>query len=107
MSVAAYWKWMKMISVFIFISANILGQSEYKLSVEKISGSIYLFKPSTQCKDIVDANCIAIIGIDAISIIDGHQRGGMIKEMISTLKGISKLPVRYIINTHFHGDHSF
>lgn len=50
-------------------------------------------------------NVTALIGGDGILIVD-TDHDWMAPKIDAALKTLSDQPVRYVINTHFHGDHS-
>jgi quinoprotein relay system zinc metallohydrolase 2 len=81
------------------------------LRVDQIAPGVYVH--IGQHKDFEDAydgdiaNIGFVIGTDAVAVIDtgGSYAVGMaLKE---ALRGITRLPIRYVINTHVHPDHVF
>lgn len=49
-------------------------------------------------------NITALVGDDGILIVDSDE-AWMAPKIAAALKTLSDQPVRYVINTHFHGDH--
>lgn len=49
-------------------------------------------------------NITALVGDEGILIVDSDE-AWMAPKIDAALKTLSSLPVRYVINTHFHGDH--
>ncbi|CAH0192994.1 Hydroxyacylglutathione hydrolase [Massilia sp. Bi118] len=81
------------------------------LRVEQVAPGVYVhFGQHQDFEDGYDgdiANIGFVIGSDAVAVIDtgGSWRVGMaLKEALRTL---TRLPVRYVINTHAHPDHVF
>jgi quinoprotein relay system zinc metallohydrolase 2 len=81
------------------------------LHVDQVAPGVYVH--IGQHKDFEDgydgdiANIGFVIGLDAVAVIDtgGSYAVGMaLKE---ALRGITQLPIRYVINTHVHPDHVF
>jgi len=81
------------------------------LHIEQVAPGVYVH--IGQHKDFDDgydgdiANIGFIVGTEAVAVIDtgGARAVGMaLKE---ALRGITELPVRYVINTHGHPDHVF
>jgi cyclase len=49
----------------------------------------------------------AIIEMDSYLIVVDANYPGRAKELLQIVKGLSKKPVRYVFDTHAHGDHSY
>src|SRR6267378_2580175 len=74
--------------------------SKLQIKVTKVSGSIYMLEGA-------GGNIAASIGEDGIVIVD-DQFAPLAEKIQASLKslGITDKPVRFVINTHYHGDHS-
>jgi glyoxylase-like metal-dependent hydrolase (beta-lactamase superfamily II) len=53
-----------------------------------------------------DSNVVVIEGRDAILIVDAPTSRSAIETVITEIRRRSKTPVRYVVNTHWHGDHT-
>ena len=53
------------------------------------------------------ANAGIIIGKDGIVVIDTLVSAKEAKKFIKDIKTISKKPIKYVVNTHYHLDHTF
>ena len=72
--------------------------SKVQIKVTKVAGSIYMLEGA-------GGNIGASVGDDGIVIVD-DQYAPLAEKIQAALKGITDKPVRFIINTHFHGDHT-
>lgn len=91
----------------LFLPLHVFAQpGVHNLTTRKLTDSIYVFEPNTQCKDIVDGNVTAIIGSKGVVLVDVPQRGPFVKEVTKRLSNLTSLPVAYIVITHWHNDHS-
>jgi cyclase len=50
-------------------------------------------------------NITVAVGSDGIIMVDG-QFAPLSEKIMAAIKAISPLPIKYMINTHFHGDHT-
>ncbi len=50
-------------------------------------------------------NITIAVGSDAIIMVDG-QFAPLSEKIKAAIKAISPLPIRYLVNTHYHGDHT-
>lgn len=74
--------------------------SKVEIKVAKVSGNIYMLEGA-------GGNIAASVGEDGIVIVD-DQFAPLADKIQAALKnlGITNKPVRFVINTHYHGDHT-
>ena len=74
--------------------------SKVEIKVTKVSGNIYMLEGE-------GGNIAASVGVDGIVIVD-DQFAPLADKIQSALKNlkITDKPVRFVINTHYHGDHT-
>src|SRR5712691_1939665 len=74
--------------------------SKVQIKVTKVSGNIYMLEGE-------GGNIAASVGEDGIVIVD-DQFAPLAEKIQAALKDlkITDKPVRFVINTHYHGDHS-
>ena len=53
----------------------------------------------------VQGNSLAVIGRDSVLVVDTGQFPELTRRMIADIRRFSDKPVRYVVNTHWHGDH--
>ena len=54
----------------------------------------------------VGSNSAIIINDNDVTLVDSHISPAAAWVLLDELKSITTKPVRYVINTHFHYDHS-
>jgi cyclase len=72
--------------------------SKVQIKVTKVAGNVYMLEGA-------GGNIGASVGDDGIVVID-DQFAPLADKIQAALKGITDKPVRFIINTHYHGDHT-
>jgi len=74
--------------------------SKVEIKVTKVSGNIYMLQGA-------GGNIAASVGEDGIVIVD-DQFAPLADKIQAALKnlGVTDKPVRFVINTHYHGDHT-
>ena len=74
--------------------------SKIEIKVTKVSGNIYMLEGQ-------GGNIAASVGEDGIVIVD-DEFAPLAEKIQAALKklGITDKPVRFVINTHYHGDHT-
>jgi cyclase len=95
--------------VMLLVSAFLAGEglraqnqdfSKVEIKVTKVSGNIYMLEGE-------GGNIAASVGEDGIVIVDDQfaPLADKIQAALNNLK-ITDKPVRFVINTHYHGDHT-
>ena len=74
--------------------------SQPKATVEKVVGNIY----KITCTDQSSANVVALIGDDGTLLVDAGYVSTK-DTLFSVLKTLGNKSLRFVINTHAHGDH--
>jgi glyoxylase-like metal-dependent hydrolase (beta-lactamase superfamily II) len=88
--------------LFLIVTGTVNGQerdfSKVEMKVTHVAGSIYMLEGA-------GGNIAASVGEDGIVIVD-DQYAPLAEKIRAALKGIADKPVRFVINTHYHFDHT-
>ncbi len=93
--------------ITVLIAACSPALAEQKLS--KISDNVYAYVGSTDdsSSNNFGANAGVIIGEDAVLVIDTLISDQKAKAFIKEIRSLTDKPIRFVVNTHFHADHSY
>jgi glyoxylase-like metal-dependent hydrolase (beta-lactamase superfamily II) len=72
--------------------------SKVEIKVTKVAGSVYMLQG-------FGGNIGVSVGDDGILIVD-DQYAPLADKIKAALKGIADKPVKFVLNTHWHGDHT-
>src|SRR2546423_2862862 len=93
---------MRSFILFFFVAAAAAAQerdfSKVEVKASKVAGNVYVLTGS-------GGNIGATVGDDGVAIID-DQFAPLAPKIQAALKQLSPKPVRFVINTHWHGDHT-
>lgn len=95
------------ISLF-YVSLMIWGEDAPKL--QKISDHVYAYVGITNASPSANsfgANAGLVVGKDAALVIDTLVSAKDAKRFLSDIKKVTDKPVKYVVNTHYHLDHSW
>lgn len=93
----------KIVALLLFLTPALVAAQDEDLSkvqikVTKVAGSVYMLEGA-------GGNIGASVGDDGIVVVD-DQYAPLAEKIQAALKGVTDKPVRFIINTHYHGDHT-
>jgi cyclase len=69
-----------------------------QITTQKVAGSVYMLKGA-------GGNIGVTVGEDGIIIID-DQYAPLAPKIVDAIRAISDKPLRFVLNTHYHGDHT-
>jgi cyclase len=85
-----------LLTTFAFAQDN--DFSKVQIKVTKVAGNIYMLQGA-------GGNIAASVGDDGIVVVD-DQYAPLADKIQAALKGITDKPIRFVINTHYHEDHT-
>ena len=89
-------------NVLLLIAVSIHGQqrdfSQVQIKATKVAGNVYMLEGS-------GGNIGVSVGADGILIVD-DQFAPLADKIRAALKGLNQGKLRFILNTHWHGDHT-
>lgn len=89
------------LSLFLLVTASAFGQRDFstvEVKPTKVAGSVWMLVGA-------GGNIGVSVGDDGIVMID-DQYAPLAPKIEAALKTITNKPVRFILNTHYHGDHT-
>src|SRR5580658_409128 len=75
-----------------------------EFGVHRVAGNVYMLDRGTSDSD-GGANIAVLVGGDGLVLVDAKEEP-LHQMVLGALKQISDKPVRYVIDTHCHGDHT-
>ena len=99
----------QLISFLLIINASSIyaqHSDPFTYEIKKVMDNIYLAYRPEPLRFAVEGNVTIIINDEDVVVIEstGTPKGG--KQIVNEIKKLTNKPVRYLINTHGHGDHT-
>src|SRR5579871_656990 len=77
------------------------AQQTPPVAVKKVADDLYFFF------DYAGSNSVFLVTDDGVLVIDTRQHPRAGQELIAEIRKVTNKPIRWVINSHFHGDHTF
>src|SRR5512133_2657489 len=90
--------------LIIILSAGVFAGSP-AFKIVKVAEGVYAAIRTEPPGLTVNANIVFIINDDDVVVVDTTLTPGTARETIAALRPLTKKPVKYVINTHWHDDH--
>jgi len=75
-----------------------------KLEVQRVAEGVYAVTHPAE-RRIDDSTATIILLDDGVLVVDTQNAPGTARAVIAEIRKLTALPVRYVVNTHWHGDH--
>ena len=98
-----------MLLILVIVGSVLMHHEASAQGLTKVTDGVYSYadiKNSSPANSF-GANAGIIIGKDGIIVVDTLISAKEAKRFIRDIKAISKKPVKYVVNTHYHLDHTF
>jgi cyclase len=81
--------------------AETAGSDLFEL--KKVGDGVYAAIAAPRYK--VNCNAAVIVTNDGVVVVDSHSKPSAARALYKEIQGITKQPIRKVVNTHFHWDH--
>ena len=93
-----------LILLFLLISLSAFCADTPDFTIKKIGDGVYAAISPDRSK--AGSNAGFIVGSNGVAVVDTFVGVEPAKELLAEIRKVTTLPVRYVINTHYHLDHT-
>jgi cyclase len=91
--------------VFLTLCNALAGAADSaSFTVKKIGEGVYAAVSPDHSK--AGSNAGFIVGGNGVAVVDSFTDEGSAKELLAEIRKVTDLPIRYVVNTHYHLDHT-
>ncbi|MCI5177967.1 MAG: MBL fold metallo-hydrolase [Candidatus Electrothrix sp. AW3_4] len=95
---------MKKVFMLVFLIVTLVTSAAADIHLKKITEKVYVY---TDTQSGLGVNAGIVIGDDGIVVIDTLVSAKAARSFIQDIQSVSDKPIKYVINTHYHLDHTF
>ena len=81
------------------------GSGEAPFILKQVGGNVWAAIDNPRAREPAAANAGFVIGDDGVVVIDTFWSVAAAKELLAEIQKKTRLPVKFVINTHYHLDH--
>jgi glyoxylase-like metal-dependent hydrolase (beta-lactamase superfamily II) len=81
------------------------AEDSRRLEVTEVAPGVHVAIRPRPLEHPVDGNVTVLVGKEEVIVVDSGRTPSSAREAIAEIRKITSLPVRYLVNTHWHGDH--
>jgi glyoxylase-like metal-dependent hydrolase (beta-lactamase superfamily II) len=74
-------------------------------TLKQVGSNVWAAIDNPAAKGVAAANGGFVIGAAGVAVIDSFASANAAKELLTEIRQRTKQPIRFVINTHYHGDH--
>jgi cyclase len=100
---AAGWKFFYGVGLLFFLFTATSLAADDIFEIVKVADGVYaaIAKPTFR----LNCNAAIIVQDDGVVVVDSESIPSAAREVITAIKRVTDKPVKYLVITHFHGDH--
>jgi glyoxylase-like metal-dependent hydrolase (beta-lactamase superfamily II) len=83
----------------LFLAAPVFAQTERKVELKQVAPDLYFLY------DFDSSNAVVLVTDEGVLVIDTRQHPRDGQDLIDRIRKVTDKPIRWVINSHFHGDH--
>ena len=90
--------------LLLLFSSPIFGADAPNFTIKKIGEGVYAAVSPDGSK--AGSNATFIVGSNGVAVVDTFIAVEPAKELLAEIRKVTDLPIRYVVNTHYHLDHT-
>ena len=103
-SIGGMQKALALILISVVLGATAVAADNPDFTLKKIGDGVYAATSSDDGK--AGSNAGFIVGTNSVVVVDTFEQPDAAHELLAAIQQITKLPIRYVVNTHYHLDHT-
>lgn len=89
---------------FLLLSSIAFGQNAPDFTVKKLADGVYAAVSPDRSKS--GSNAGFIVGTNGVAVVDTFTNANSARDLLAEIRKVTNLPIRFVINTHYHLDHT-
>lgn len=89
--------------LLVLVPATVLAADEGDFTLHKVGDGVWAAIGRDASK--AGANAGFVIGDNGVAVIDTFEDPAAARELLAEIRKLTNLPIRYVVNTHYHLDH--
>ena len=94
------------LALFVAATASADTAVTRERTVTRLAEGVYVIRHADAPDEFPQGNTTVVIGRDAVLVVDSCYLPSSAREDIAQIRSWTSLPVRYLVNTHWHYDHT-
>ena len=86
-------------------SSAVSAQSEPGIEVTRLVDDVYLMRAPSDLDKWTSSNSVVVVGSESVVLFDTNALSSTSRLVLDEIRKITDLPVRVVINSHWHMDH--
>ncbi len=84
------------------------GRNLEQSGLVKLSDRVYaMIAKGPTAPEGLGANSGFVVGTDGVLVIDSRYTPALANELLAAIRSVTDVPVKYVVNTHYHPDHAW
>lgn len=86
------------------VGAQAQAQAQAQVRIEKVAEGVYAAMPPVEMR-FDESNAAILIRDDGVLVVDTQTAPSVARAVIAEIRKLTDKPVRWVVNSHWHGDH--
>lgn len=101
------WGWAVLLTMLLpLVRTSGEASGAQQRTITKVAEGVYLIQHKNAPDHFTESNTVVIIGDSGVLVVDSCYLPSSAREDIAQIKKWTDKPVRYLLNTHWHNDHT-